>query len=46
MPGETYITFKTPDMIDEEGVIADESVRDFIAAFAGRFAALIDRLAD
>ena len=45
MPGETYISFKTPDMIQPDGTIADESVRDFIAAFGVRFAALIDRMA-
>jgi chromate reductase len=46
MPGETYITFKTPDMIDAEDNIADDSVRGFLAAFAERFAKLIDRMAD
>jgi chromate reductase len=46
LPGETYITFKTPDMIDAEGNIADDSVRGFLAAFAERFAKLIDRMAD
>jgi chromate reductase len=46
MPGETYISFKTPDMIDAEGVIADDSVRGFVAAFVERFAKLIDRMAD
>jgi chromate reductase len=46
LPGETYITIKTPDMIDAEGNIADDSVRGFLAAFAERFAKLIDRMAD
>ena len=46
MPGETYITFKTPDMIADDGTISDESVRDFITAFGKRFARLIDKMAD
>lgn len=46
MPGEAYISFKTPDMITEDGEIADASVRDFIAAFGARFAKLIARMAD
>jgi chromate reductase len=45
LPGEVYISFKTPDMIDAEGHVADDSVRDFLAAFIGRFAKLIDRMA-
>ncbi|WP_158969428.1 NADPH-dependent FMN reductase [Chachezhania sediminis] len=45
MPGETYISFRTPEMISEDGVIADQDLRDFIAAFAERFAQLIDRMA-
>jgi chromate reductase len=44
MPGETYITFKTPDMIAADGEIADASVRDFITAFAARFARLVERM--
>ncbi|WP_238364538.1 NADPH-dependent FMN reductase [Mesobacterium pallidum] len=44
MPGETYITFRTPDMISHEGVIEDASVRAFVGDFAARFAALIERL--
>ena len=44
MPGETYISFKTPDMITAEGEIADENVREFITAFAARFAALTKRM--
>ena len=45
VPGEAYISFKTPDMIDDEGNIADESVRDFVTAFAARFAGLVAKLA-
>lgn len=44
MPGETYVTFKTPDMISAEGEIDDPSVRDFITAFATRFIRLIERM--
>ncbi|WP_134726440.1 NADPH-dependent FMN reductase [Paracoccus luteus] len=46
VPGEVYVTFKTPDMIDAAGNVADDSVRDFIAAFAKRFEALIRRMRD
>lgn len=46
VPGEVYITFKTPDMIDESGTVADDSVRDFVAAFTRRFEALIRRMRD
>lgn len=45
MPGETYVSFKTPDMIQPDGSIADEGVREFIAAFGARLAALIERMA-
>lgn len=44
LPGETYISFKTPDMIAEDGEIADPEVRAFIAGFAARFAALALRM--
>lgn len=46
MPGEAYISFKTPDMIAEDGAIADESVRGFVTAFADRFARLVAKMAD
>lgn len=46
LPGETYISFKTPAMIDESGHVSDESVRNFIAAFVERFSKLIKRMAD
>jgi chromate reductase len=46
MPGETYISFKSPDLIDEDGNVSDESVRGFIAGFGKRFAKLIERLED
>lgn len=45
VPGEAYISFKTPDMIDAEGHIADESVRAFVTAFAARFGTLVGKLA-
>lgn len=46
VPGETYISFSPADLIDDEGNVSDDGVRDFIAAFAGRFAALVERMAD
>ena len=42
--GETYITFR-PDLIDEAGGIADQSVRDFLQAFLDKFAVLAVTLA-
>lgn len=44
LPGEVYISFKTPDMIDEDGNVNDDSVRDFIDAFVGRFHAFTQQL--
>lgn len=44
MPGETYITFRTPDMISAEGEIADDSVRGFITDFSARFVSLIRKM--
>lgn len=35
VPGETYISFSPADLIDDEGNVSDDGVRDFIAAFAG-----------
>ncbi len=46
MPGEAYISFSPADMIDDDGNVTDPSVKDFIAAFAARFAKLVERLAD
>lgn len=45
MPGETYITFKSPDMIDDAGHVSDDSVREFIAAFGDRLAKLVALMA-
>ncbi len=45
MPGEAYISFKTPDMILEDGTVTDPSVAAFLTAFAARFAGLIDKMA-
>jgi chromate reductase len=39
MGGEAYITFK-PGLIDDSNHISDESTRQFLQAFADRFAAL------
>jgi chromate reductase len=44
LPGETYISFKTPDMIDADGNIADASVKEFLTNFGARFAKLIERM--
>jgi chromate reductase len=43
MGGEAYITFK-PDLVDADGNITDASTRDFLRAFLGQFAALLERL--
>jgi chromate reductase len=42
--GEAYITNK-PNLIDEEGNIADESTKKFLQGFVDRFATLVARLA-
>ena len=41
--GEAYITFK-PNLIDEQGNIADESTQKFLQGFIDRFASLVGRL--
>jgi chromate reductase, NAD(P)H dehydrogenase (quinone) len=41
--GEAYITFK-PDLIDDSGVVTDESTRAFLQDFIDRFIALTARL--
>ena len=46
MSGETYISFKTPEMISEDGTVNDESVRGFLAAFVERFAKQIEHMAN
>jgi len=43
MGGEAYITFK-PDLVDDAGVVTDESTRAFLRAFIDQFAALLGRL--
>ena len=42
LPGLSYISFKTPDMIDENGSVADTVAKDFIADFVLRFDKLIE----
>jgi chromate reductase len=42
--GEAYVNFK-PDLIDAEGKVADESVRDFLKAFIDKFAAFAGKFA-
>ena len=44
LPGETYISFKTPDMIDAGGNISDDNVNEFLTVFGARFARLIERM--
>ena len=41
--GEAYVTFK-PNLVDEDGNIADESTRKFLQGFLDRFISLIVRL--
>jgi chromate reductase len=42
--GEAYLAFK-PGLIDDNGVIADESTRGFLKGFLDQFATLVGRLA-
>lgn len=42
--GEAYIAFSKPDLIDENGQIEDESVRNFIQAYVDKFADFAIRL--
>jgi len=41
--GEAYVTFK-PNLVDEDGNIADESTRKFLQGFLDRFVSLVVRL--
>lgn len=41
--GEAYLSFK-PEMIDAQGDFADESTRNFMAAYMGRFAVFVSKL--
>ena len=43
MGGEAYVTFK-PDLVDDDGNIADDSTRAFLQAFVDQFADLLNRL--
>ena len=45
MPGEVYISFSRPDLIDDAGEVIIDGTKDFIAAFADKFASLIGRFA-
>jgi chromate reductase len=42
--GEAYVTFK-PNLIDEDGNIADDTSRKFLQDFVDRFALLVSKLA-
>ncbi|HEY0941950.1 MAG TPA: NADPH-dependent FMN reductase [Steroidobacter sp.] len=44
LPGEVYISFKSPDMIDDGGRVADKNVEDFLRAYAERFHAFVMRM--
>jgi chromate reductase, NAD(P)H dehydrogenase (quinone) len=41
--GESYVTFK-PNLIDDQGTIADESTKKFLQDFVDRFATLVTKL--
>ena len=41
--GESYVQFK-PNLIDEEGNVADESTKKFLQDFVDRFATLVTKL--
>ena len=41
--GEAYVTFK-PNLVDEDGNIADEGIRKFLQGFLDRFVSLVVRL--
>jgi chromate reductase len=41
--GEAYITFK-PNLVDDQGNIADETTKKFLQGFVDRFATLVERL--
>ncbi len=43
--GEAYVTFK-PNLIDEHGVIGDDSTKAFLQGFVDRFATLVERLSE
>lgn len=44
LPGEVYISFKTPDMIDDDGVVADKGVEEFLRSYVERFHDYVARL--
>ncbi|MHC0054657.1 NADPH-dependent FMN reductase [Actibacterium sp. D379-3] len=44
MPGESYISFKSPDLISEDGDIGDDSTKAFLKAYIDRFAGYVARL--
>jgi chromate reductase, NAD(P)H dehydrogenase (quinone) len=41
--GESYVSFK-PNLIDDQGNIADENTQKFLQGFVDRFATLVERL--
>jgi chromate reductase len=44
LPGEVYIGFKTPDMIEEDGSIPDADVAEFLRAYVERLHAFALRM--
>jgi chromate reductase len=41
--GESYVQFK-PNLIDDQGNVADESTKKFLQDFVDRFATLVTKL--
>ncbi|MEH6832995.1 MULTISPECIES: NADPH-dependent FMN reductase [Falsihalocynthiibacter] len=44
MPGEVYITFKSPTMIGDDGQMDDETLSGFIADFGARMEKLVGKM--
>jgi len=44
LPGLTYLSFRTPDMIDADGKIGNEKTNEYIREFVFRFEDFIGRL--
>ena len=43
LPGEAYVGFSSPTLIDPEGTVENEATRAFIKAHVDRFAVFVDR---
>jgi chromate reductase len=44
LPGECYISFKTPDLISEAGVVSEASTEAFLKEFVDRFAGYVAKM--